>query len=40
MFTHVACALPQMLGDRIAQLLVALLIIVTNLQIDFGLGKL
>jgi hypothetical protein len=29
-----------MLGDRIAQLLVALLIIVTNLQIDFGLGKL
>jgi hypothetical protein len=28
----------EMPGDRIAQLLVSLLIIVTNLQIDFGLG--
>ena len=30
----------EMTGDRMAQLLVALLIVVTNLQMDLGLGKL
>ena len=30
----------DMTGDRLGQLIVALLIIVTNMQMDLGLGKL